>query len=333
MNEVGAGIKRAFWNDEEQRLRALFRVPVVLALVLLTAQLVVALVGALTAVVALPGPLTTALVLGLVSAAVLGIAWFVDRRTLRDIGFGVDRSWWLDLLAGLGVGLAMAVAVVGALLAAGVATPGPSQPAQPDLVLGGGSAATTLLYGLAFFAGVALLEEVLVRGYLLVNTAEGIRGVVGDDRRAVQIAIAVTAGLFGALHAANPGGTVVGLVNISLAGLLLGWAYAVTDRLAFPVGLHLTWNFGLGPLFGLPVSGLRTDAALVPVRVDGPALVTGGAFGPEGGAVMLVALAVAAAAFAGWARYRYGTLAVDGSIAVPDLWTTDGEGESASADA
>jgi hypothetical protein len=319
MDERADGLKRAFWNPHENRLRASFRIPVMLVLVLLAVQVILLVISGVELVVALPGPVANGLILVLVTGAIAVLSVFLDRRYLRDIGLGGGRAWLLDLLAGLVVGLVMAAVAVGVLVAAGVATVTTPTVADPDIVLGGGTLG--LLYGLWFFGGVGLLEEFVVRGYLLVNVAEGIRGVVDTDRTAVLVGVVGTAGLFGFLHAANPGGTTLSLVNIALAGLFFGLVYAVTGRLAFPIGAHITWNVGIGPVFGLPVSGLTTDTALVGIETDGPTLLTGGSFGPEGGLAMLVGLAAGVAAFVGWTRLRGGDLAIDERIAVPELWS------------
>jgi len=327
MEEVLTGVKRLFWNPDENRLRALFRVPVVLGLVLLAAQLINAALQALRSAVGLPDPLFATLWLGVLTVVVAAVAWFVDKRHRRDMGLGLDRRWWLDAAAGLLAGLAMVATVVVALRIAGMATLGGPYRVEDPTILLGGSAAETLGYGLALFTAVAVLEEFIVRGYLLTNVAEGLRGATDDGGVAVGAAVLATAGLFGVLHAANPSGSLLSLLNITLAGILLGGAYAATGRLGFPVGLHTTWNFGLGPLFGFPVSGLTTDAAVVPVQVDGPRLVTGGGFGPEGGLVMLAALAVGAAMLAWWLRRTGDGVGLDERVAVPDLWS-GGRGES-----
>ncbi len=323
MENVLAGVKGLFWNAGENRLRALFRVPVLLGLVLLAAQVVTTALGSVRDVLGLPTPLFATLQFGVLTAAVVAIAWFVDKRRRRDMGLRLDRRWWLDAAAGLLAGLGMVASVVVVLRAAGMATVGgPYRVADPAITLGD-SRADALLYGLAFFTAVATLEEFLVRGYLLTNVAEGVRGRAGDDRVAVAGAVVATAVLFGVLHAANPSGSLLSFLNITLAGLLLGGAYAATGRLGFPAGLHTTWNFGLGPLLGLPVSGLRTDAAVVPVQVDGPRIVTGGDFGPEGGLVMVVALAVGTLALVWWLRQTGEGVAIDGTVAIPDLWSGD----------
>lgn len=323
MDDVFSGIRRLFWNAGESRLRALFRVPVVFLLVLLTAQLVTAGLGGFEQLFDVPSPLFTSLQFGALAVALSAVAWFIDKRRRRDMGLALNREWWLDAVAGLLTGLGMVATVVVALRLAGMATLGAADSvADPAIVLGD-SALEALVYGGLFFTAVAVFEELVVRGYLLTNVAEGVSGRAGDERTAVWIAILGTAVIFGALHAANPGGSLVSFLNITLAGILLGVAYAATGRLGFPAGLHTTWNFGLGPLFGLPVSGLRTDATVVPVRVEGPRLVTGGEFGPEGGLVMVVALAVGTGLLAWWLQQTGDGLAVDEHVAIPDLWSED----------
>lgn len=324
MNEILDGAKRAFWNPEEKRLRALFRVPAAGGVFLFYLSLIVPLIGILEGAVGLPGIVTQTLAIALLLVGLAAITWFVDRRHLRDMGLVVDRQWGLDLVAGFAIGFGMVVVAVGGLLAAGAASVGTAYaPEAPDFVFGTDSTALGVFSGLLFFGAFATLEEVLVRGYLLVNIAEGIRRFSSTDRRAVLGAIGATAALFGLLHAANPGGTALSLLNIAVAGVFFGVAYAATDRLAFPIGAHVAWNFALGSVFGLPVSGLQTDASLLAVEVEGSTLLTGGEFGPEGGIVMLVGLVAGIAAFVWWTRRQYGTVAVDGRIAVPDLWTSD----------
>ena len=58
---------------------------------------------------------------------------------------------------------------------------------------------------------------------------------------------------------------------------------------------HGVWNFAVSCLVSLPVSGVRFPHLLA-LSVDGPALFTGGGFGPEGSLLLsLLALAVAVA--------------------------------------
>ncbi|WP_302082740.1 CPBP family intramembrane glutamic endopeptidase [Salinibaculum rarum] len=326
MSGIVGSVKGLFWNSDELRLRALFRVVATGGLLLLVVTLAVSLVDIANSILGLPSVLSQVATFSLIIVGLVALAWFIDRRRLRDMGLSLDRQWGRDLLVGLGVGVVMVAVAVALLVGSGLASVGSTYAVEnPDFSFAAGSTATGVLSGFLFFAAFATLEEVIVRGYLLVNIAEGIRQVSSTDRRAVAGAIAITAALFGLLHAANPGGTALSLVNITIAGLFFGVAYAATDRLAFPIGAHIGWNFAVGSLFGLPVSGLRTDSALLAVEPDGPTLLTGGSFGPEGGVVMLVGLLAGIAVFVWWVRQQYGTLAVDGRIAIPDLWIATGD--------
>ena len=72
-------------------------------------------------------------------------------------------------------------------------------------------------------------------------------------------------------------------VLFGLLGAMLGVGLVYTGRLALPIGFHIAWNFFQGGVFGFPVSGGDQQVALLTVDDRGPALWTGGAYGPEGG--------------------------------------------------
>jgi hypothetical protein len=68
--------------------------------------------------------------------------------------------------------------------------------------------------------------------------------------------------------------------------------------------LHIGWNFFEGPVFGFPVSGLTDMPSLLIHTVSGPEIVTGGAFGPEAGLVIIPAMALGALAIFWYTRDR-----------------------------
>lgn len=80
-----------------------------------------------------------------------------------------------------------------------------------------------LLAAGVYFLAVGVVEELVFRGHLLVNVAEGSRLVLGK-RRAVLLAAGVTAGLFDLLHAGNPAASATSTLVITLFGLLLAGA-------------------------------------------------------------------------------------------------------------
>jgi hypothetical protein len=115
---------------------------------------------------------------------------------------------------------------------------------------------------------------------------------------------------------------------------MLATGYVVTGELALPIGVHVTWNLFQGTVYGLPVSGTTQGLSVVAVEQRGPALVTGGAFGPEAGLLGAAAAVLGAASILAWVRWREGSVGVDPSLVTPDLRheSVDDEG-SARADA
>lgn len=321
IEQTRGGFRQLYWNADEGRHRAPTRL--VLALAILLSGLFVAgiVIALFDWVVELPASVLTVLVevgvLAWLTLVVLLLVRIVDRRHLHDIGLGVDRRWMYDAAFGLVLGGLLAGSVVGVALVAGLATVEATFVTREGDLLGGFSLPVALALAVVFFCLVGVLEELLFRGYLLVNTAEGASGLLGN-RTAVLFALAVSSALFGGVHALNPGASLLSTVTIFLFGILLGVSYVFTDRLAIAIGVHITWNFTLGSVFGLPVSGLSTASALAVVEFEGATLMTGGEFGPEGGLLVLSTLAVGTGVLILW-LYRWDELAVKEEIATPEL--------------
>src|SRR5260370_910510 len=98
-----------------------------------------------------------------------------------------------------------------------------------------------------------------------------------------RTALGISALVFGFAHARNPGASIVSSLAIAVeAGGLLAAAFILTRNLWFPIGMHWAWNFFQGPIFGVPVSGMRMPS-LLDAYLEGPRAWTGGAFGLEAG--------------------------------------------------
>lgn len=150
------------------------------------------------------------------------------------------------------------------------------------------------LFGI--MASAAVVEEVLFRG-LLFRIVEQWTGT--------WIALVLSALLFGLSHLGNPDATLWGATAIAIeAGCMLAAAYAATRTLWLPIGLHFGWNFAVGGIFGSVVSGNGASQGLLQTVTSGPALLTGGAFGPEGSPYAVVFGLVLTIAFMRLARRR-----------------------------
>ena len=213
-------------------------------------------------------------------AAVLATAIMlrsVDVRPWGDVG--MDRraasprallEGWL--LGGLAIGVACA-----ALLATGWLriVPGPE-----------GSSLSAALSLTVVLIVAALGEELISRGYLLTILRDGLGG---------GAAVGVTSFLFGAAHLRNAGVSAESFFIVTLAGVFLG-AIRLTFRSVYASSAaHVAWNWMLAVAFHASVSGIRFDVPDYRTVDTGPDWLTGGPWGPEGGAAaalgMLVVLA------------------------------------------
>jgi membrane protease YdiL (CAAX protease family) len=133
-----------------------------------------------------------------------------------------------------------------------------------------------LWYGIS--SGV--FEELLFRGVLMRITEEVFGSWVG---------LAVSALVFGLVHLNNPEATLQGALFISVEfGLLLGAAYLLTRRLWMSMGIHAAWNYTQAAVFAGAGSGNEAPQGFVKATIDGPELLTGGAFGIEGSLIAFV---------------------------------------------
>jgi len=205
----------------------------------------------------------------LLVAVVLAAYWFgaklIERRAPTELAINRAAP---EVLLGLAVGLALFSTVMVVLWAAGAYHPA------------GWLGHTRLASGLEFALLAGVVEEIVFRGFLF-RLFSKLFGTWG--------ALFLTSALFGLAHAKNPSATVGSSLAIAIeAGLLLGGAYAATQRLWVPIGLHIGWNFSEGSIFGMTLSGNKMEPGLIGGTLQGSPILTGGAFGPEASLVAVI---------------------------------------------
>jgi membrane protease YdiL (CAAX protease family) len=202
-----------------------------------------------------------------------------DRRTLADIGLGNQPGWSNNLLLGIGLGASAAVVLlVLPLLAHGAHFQGRSDSPHANWL---GWILSLMTYLACLLFGAAG-EESIFHGYafqLLVQK-------LGPFATVLPVGL-----LFGLAHGANPAASKLGLLNTSLWGVLLGYAFLRSRDLWLPIGMHYGWNAIL-PLFGANLSGYTIEITRYAYRWDLPPVWSGGAYGPEGGLLTTFAIAL-----------------------------------------
>ncbi|MEV1243914.1 type II CAAX endopeptidase family protein [Nonomuraea sp. NPDC050022] len=251
----------------------------------LVAVAVVAFVGSL-GVGAVQGNAFLTLVLG-VATAVLAVfvyarvvRWSEHREPVEVAAKGAPTAVGRGALVGIGLFTAVIVniALMGGYRVDGV----------------GSVAGAVGMVG--FMAAAAVTEELLFRGILFR---------IVEERTGTWIALTLTGLVFGMAHLFNQHASLWGALAIAIeGGGMLAAAYVATRTLWVPIGLHFGWNFAAAGIFSTEVSGNGATEGLLHGVTSGPALLTGGDFGPEGSPYSVVFCVLATIAFMWLARRR-----------------------------
>ncbi|HLH71133.1 MAG TPA: CPBP family intramembrane glutamic endopeptidase [Candidatus Dormibacteraeota bacterium] len=217
----------------------------------------------------------------LVVVLLLGIR-FLERVSLAQAGLP-RRHAVRDLGLGFTGGALLMGTIIGVLALAG-------------WYRGAGDPTAGVVAALALFFLAAVSEEIRYRA-IAFRLAEGSLGT--------WAAIVANALLFGLGHLGNPHATALTTLAVALGGILGALLFVATRTLWPVIGMHWAWNVVEGSVFGVPVSGQPAIPSLLHGHLSGPAMWTGGKFGPEAGLVALILLAVLSAALL-WLAVRLG---------------------------
>jgi membrane protease YdiL (CAAX protease family) len=221
-----------------------------------------------------------------ITASIVIVGRYIDRRRFDEFGIQTTGIWKRELWEGTAIGIVAMAGIWVLLWLLGFVRMdgfGWNRPSDQFWL-------TPILGNMFLMMVVGFYEEYWTRGYQMKVLAEGLHVGSITPRVAVGAAVVITSIFFGVLHAGNPNASLISTVNITLAGMMLALPYVLTGRLWVSIGLHFSWNFFQGAVFGFPVSGKSFRTSVVQTIEDGPDWFTGGEFGPEAGAVGLLAM-------------------------------------------
>ena len=191
-------------------------------------------------------------------AVYIGVVRLIERRPVTELALpGMGRELGIGVLLGAG----LYTVCIGILMVSGIYT------------IEGLNPASYLLPAIALALSSGIFEELLFRGVLFR---------IVEDWLGSWISLVVSSLVFGLMHLMNPTATLLGAVFISVeAGILLAAAYMLTRRLWMSMGFHIAWNYTQSGIFSGTVSGGDSAPGLIKPVIEGPAVLTGGAFGVE----------------------------------------------------
>jgi hypothetical protein len=226
--------------------------------------------------------------------AILIAIWLAHYIMLR----WVDHASWSYV--GLGRGqLSPGVLVLGLCIGAlGILIPSGTLLLAHDLTVTTGLHGSHSWLGLALAGAViflpqALGEEMMTRGYLFAALRDGV-GWLG--------ALVATSVGFGLLHLGNPGANAQSVAVVIFAGVFLAAVLVATGSLYAAWMAHFAWNWSMAELLHAAVSGVRFPYSTYRMDGVGPAWLTGGAWGPEGGVAAVAGMLAGIAVLVAWRR-------------------------------
>jgi membrane protease YdiL (CAAX protease family) len=224
------------------------------------------------------------------------VANYIDKRSIHTYGLEIDRRWGVDALVGLIIGGTIpTVATVLGLFGGWITIGETAYTATAAYFRDFGFAIVITL-------GIAVVEELVFRGYILSNAVEGLDFEWLPQHLTVATALGLSALLFAITH---PAPKFVNGFHFLSAGLLLGLAYLLSGQLALPIGIHAGFNFVSAYVFPTVAD---PSFAVLSLTVQGPSWLAG-----QTGLIPLVLQFPAAFALLWYIWWRTGDL---------DIYTT-----------
>ena len=185
---------------------------------------------------------------------------FVDKDKFINLGFKI-KSRFKEICYGILIGAIIMLLGYGLLILANEITFDKIIVNYKEIIM-----------SITFFGIVAIVEETLIRGYVLKNL------MISFNK---YVALIVSSLLFASMHLANPNMSLFNFFSLFLAGIFLGISYIFTKNLWFPIALHFSWNLSQ-TFLGFNVSGQDIYSIVEFEITNNNNYINGGNFGFEG---------------------------------------------------
>ena len=274
-------------NPDDGRLRAGWRIAAFLAFFYAIA---LPLVFGLRAILDFgkSSPLIIVIIAASATPAVYIARRWIDGKSFESLGLRLEARSAADVIVGFLLSGLMAGTVFCVMLALGLI-------GNVQVASFGPAALAALAGSLCVMALVGFWEELVFRGYVLQNMAEGM---------GMTKAVLVSCALYGLVHAANPNAGLLSTTIIALFGYLRIYGYLSTGQLWLSIGMHTGWNFFQATVFGYAASGHAEEWRLFTHEPAAASWLSGGDFGPEASVIMIPVVLIALLIMRAWSRSR-----------------------------
>ena len=208
-------------------------------------------------------PITNVLIANTIGV-ILSLTYIVKigKRSLSSLGMSKDK-----MLSNYMIGCFIAVLLLLAMLLVNIVFNGVSTTFNTNFNL------LLFIFLLIGFIFQGFMEELLMRGVVFIQFTL---------RFGVIIAIILNSMLFAAGHLGNADASIISVVNTFLFGILTSIMFYYHENLWIVSGLHSAWNFILGPVLGINVSGFDFPTTLLSTTVNHDlSYLNGGKYGFE----------------------------------------------------
>ena len=151
---------------------------------------------------------------------------------------------------------------------------------------------------------VGIFEEIIFRVFLFFIIYEMLKSFKVASTSSIIFSCVLNSLVFGILHLENDSATWLSALNLSIDALTLWIPFLLTGRIGMSIGMHFSWNFVQGAIFGFANSGTEVKASILKIELSNFPI-TGGGFGPEGSTVLLGLSAIALIFIYCWKQWNH----------------------------